>query len=270
MITNDDHEQAKKAWNANAKLWDDKMGTEGNDFFKQLQYPFILQYLGISETSGDQNLKILDVSCGNGLLSRKLADLGVQVVGIDFSSELIRLARSYPGKNNNPIYAVADVTEKEQLKTWMDNSFDAVVCNMALFDISDIEPLISVLHMILKPSGKFIFSLLHPSFNNSSTVKMLEEYDDGELKHRYSLKIDKYLSIYAQKGVALRGQEVSQVYFNRPLQYYLKLCFDHGFVMDRFDEPRLVRSEGGSALSWGSNFAEIPPVLIVRMTLPRA
>lgn len=270
MSRSTDHQLTKLAWNANANLWDEKMGSEGNEFFKQLQYPYILKYLGISKGVVSPNLKVLDISCGNGILSRKLANLGANVTGIDFSEELIKLAREYPGPSGNPMYALADVTKTEQLRPWMDQSFDAAVCNMALFDISDIEPLIASLPGMLKPGGTFIFSLLHPSFNNSSTVKMLEEYDEGELTHRFSLKIDKYLSIYSQKGVALRGQQVSQVYFNRPLQYYLHLLFDQGFVMDRFDEPRLVREEGGSPLSWGSNFAEIPPVLIARMTLPRA
>jgi len=268
MSLSDSHEFTKRAWNANARVWDDRMGTEGNDFFKQLQYPFILDYLGVKNGQFPSPMKILDVSCGNGVLSRKLAALGAEVIGIDFSEALIQLAENYPDRPSNLQYYITDVTEQDQLTPWMDGSFDAVVCNMALFDISDIEPLIMSIPKILRSGGIFIFSILHPSFNNSSTIKMLEEIDEGELKHKYSLKIDKYLSIYERKGVALREQQAPQIYFNRPLQYYLKLCFEQGFKMDRFDEPALIRAEGGSALSWGSNFAEIPPVLLARMVLP--
>lgn len=269
MSTKANNALTKSAWNHNANLWDSRMGSEGNDFFKQLQYPFILDYLGLSEKASNPKMNILDISCGNGILSRKLAGLGADVTGIDFSEALIELAEGYTPGVDNPRYAVADVTVPEELARWSNGNFDAAVCNMALFDIADIEPLIRALPKMLKPGGMFIFSILHPAFNNSSTVKLLEEYDDGEVKQRYALKIDKYLSIYDQKGVALRGQEMPQVYFNRPMQYYLKLCFDQGFVMDRFDEPALERLEGGSPLSWGSNLAEIPPVMLARMRLPR-
>lgn len=261
------HQQSKKAWNANAKVWDDRMGSEGNDFFKQLQYPYILSYLGLDEKKDLNGVRILDISCGNGVLSRKLAALGANVTGIDFSESLINIAENYPSEANYINYAIVDVTDGEQLSPYMDRSFDVAICNMALFDISDIEVLIKSLPSILRGGGTFIFSLLHPAFNNSSTVKMIEEYDDGQVIQRFSLKIDKYLSIYEHQGVALREQTEPQFYFNRPLQYYLKLCFDQGFVMDRFDEPALRNADTKSLLSWGSNFEDIPPVCLARMKL---
>lgn len=266
MSASDPHEQTKKAWTANAQTWDARMGSDGNDFFKQLQYPYILEYLGCQNGEDLQGKKILDISCGNGILSRKLAALGANVTGIDFSESLIKIAEGYATKQHID-YAVVDVTDANQLQPYMSAGFDIAICNMALFDISNIEILISALPKMLRPGGLFIFSLLHPAFNNSSTIKMVEEYDDGAVKQKFSLKIDKYLSIYEHLGVALREQTVPQVYFNRPLQYYFKLCFQHGFVMDRFDEPALPSADTKASLSWGSNFEEIPPVCMARMKL---
>ena len=37
--------------------------------------------------------QVLDVACGNGLTSRRLAEQGASVTGIDFSSEMIAIAR---------------------------------------------------------------------------------------------------------------------------------------------------------------------------------
>jgi 2-polyprenyl-3-methyl-5-hydroxy-6-metoxy-1,4-benzoquinol methylase len=37
---------------------------------------------------------VLDVACGNGVFSRRLAELGAAVVAIDFSIKFVRLARA--------------------------------------------------------------------------------------------------------------------------------------------------------------------------------
>ena len=259
------NEFSKKAWDANAELWDSRMGTEGNDFFKILQFPTILDYLEVGK-KGLQGTHILDVACGNGILARKLAGLGASVTAFDFSEKLITLARKY--NNENIHYLHLDATSEDDLASLPTNKFSAVVCNMALFDISNIEPLFKVLPSLLLPGGTFIFSLLHPAFNNSSTIKMVEEYEEeGVLKNKFSLKIDKYLTEYAAKGSAIGGQKKPQYYFNRPISKYLNLGFANGFILDRFDENAFPQADSIRPLSWGGNFHEIPPVLLVRMRL---
>jgi len=261
------HSLTKNAWNLNAAIWDSVMGIEGNVFFRQLQLPYILEYLGWDSSKNLEGKKVLDLACGNGILARKLADLGAMVVGIDFSSELIKLAEGHSPLNNKISYYVVDLTNQDEINPFMDGSFDIVICNMALFDISDIEVLAQTLPKIVTLGGIFVFSLTHPAFNNSSTIKMIEEFDQGKLIQTYSLKIDKYLTIYEQKGIAIHGQKNPQYYYNRPISYYLKLFFKQGFVLDRFDEPEFIRADSKSPLSWGFNFREFPPVMLARMKL---
>ena len=73
------------------------------------------------------------------------------------------------------------------------------------------------------------------------------------------------MTSYHAKGLALRGQPRPQMYFERPLQYYLNLGFQHGFVLDGFEErafpPDIPQT---SPLGWGGKFSEIPPVLVAR------
>ncbi len=254
------------AWNLNAELWDEKMGTEGNDFFRVLQLPYILEYLKSYPVNVDAPIQILDIACGNGLLSRKLAELGYKVTAIDFSENLIERAKVYPNPSNLIQYQVIDVSDPSSLQLLDEAVYDHAICNMALFDIASIEPLFEFLRKKIKPAGTFIFSLLHPVFNNSSTIKSVEEiYENEGLKEVFSVKISKYLSIYAAKGIALSGQKHPQYYFNRPIEYYLNLGFQNGFVVDRFNETSFKDEETKNTLSWGSNFHEIPPVLLVRM-----
>ena len=64
----------------------------------------------------------------------------------------------------------------------------------------------------------------------------MEEFDDGEIKTIYSVKISRYMTPNTARGLALRGHPKPQMYFERPLQYYFNLGFQNGFVLDGFAE----------------------------------
>ena len=130
---------------------------------------------------------------------------------------------------------------------------------MALFDMTDIEILIQMLPRLLKSGGLFVFLLMHPCFNNSSSVHTMEESDDGQIKTVYSVKIPRYLTPYHTRGLALRNQPQPQMYFERPLQYYLNIGFQNGFILDGFEERAFPPdSPQNSPLGWGGKFSEIP------------
>jgi SAM-dependent methyltransferase len=256
----------RDAWNANAQIWDDRMGDNGNDFFNILCWPVLASMLDLATDS-----RVLDIACGNGLTSRRLADLGAQVTAFDFSSNLIEHAKARSSQLLTRIsYQVLDATDESQLLTTLTSRtpFDAALSNMALFDMPEIEPLFRVLPKLLKPNGIFVFSLMHPSFNNPSAALMAEEWDDGELHTRYAVKVSRYMTPFTSKGLALRNQPKPQLYFHRPLQDYLSLAFQNGFVLDGFAERSFPSDHPQSApLGWGGKFSEIPPVAILRLRL---
>ncbi len=257
------NDETRAAWDANAEVWDARMADEGNAFVNVLQWPSIQPMLNIQP--GQQ---ILDIACGNGLYSRRLAALGAQVTAFDFSQELIKLAQARGGSNIS--YHVLDATDERALLNLGERSFDSALCNMALFDMADIQPLFRALAKLLKSGGVFVFSLTHPCFNNSSSVHVAEEIDDeGKIKTTYSIKVSRYMTPYHAHGLALFNQPKPQVYFERPLQYYLNLGFENGFVLDAFEERAFPPDQPSpSPLVWGGQFSEIPPVLVARMRLP--
>jgi ubiquinone/menaquinone biosynthesis C-methylase UbiE len=255
------NDETRAVWDANAEVWDAKMADAGNDFVNVLQWPAIQPLLNIQPGQ-----RILDIACGNGLFSRRLAAHGVEVVAFDFSSELIRLAKARDSKNIT--YHIVDVTNESAVLALGERTFDSALCNMALFDIADIKPLFRTLPRLLKPRGCFVFSLTHPAFNNSSSVHVAEEWDEEGIRMRYSVKVSRYMTPYHARGVALRNQPKPQLYFERPLQYYLNLGFENGFVLDGFEERAFPEGHPQSSpLSWGGNFSEIPPVLVARLRL---
>ncbi len=264
-MKNDDlrkaNEESRSAWDSNALYWDEKMG-EGNDFVNILLWPAILRLL-----NPKPGQRILDIATGNGLTARRLASLGVSVVAFDFSSELIKVAQSKPNLESRISYHILDATDESALLALGEKTFDSALCNMALFDMANIEPLFHALPKLLKPGGCFIFSLCHPAFNNSSSIHIGEERDnEGKIQTVYSVKISRYLNPYTAHGVAMRDQPRPQLYFDRPLQYYFNLGFVNGFVLDGFEERAFPPdAPQKNPLSWGGAFHEIPPVLVARM-----
>ena len=262
-MQNDSNQFTKDAWDANADVWDAKMGDEGNDFFNILQWPVLASFLDVQPDSN-----ILDIACGNGLTSRLLAALGANVTAFDFSANLIEKAKSRSNPENRISYHVVDATDESQLLSLGEGKFDSAMSNMALFDMADIEILFRTLPKLLEPNGIFVFSLCHPAFNNSSSTHLAEEWDDGQIRTRYAVKISRYMTPYHSEGIALRDQPKPQLYFERPIQYYMNLGFQNRFVVDGFEERAFPPEHPQTnPLAWGGNFSEIPPVLVMRMRL---
>ncbi|HMD80310.1 MAG TPA: class I SAM-dependent methyltransferase [Anaerolineales bacterium] len=264
-MINDPNQFSREAWDANAEHWDARMGDEGNDFFNVLCWPVFASFLDVQP---GQN--ILDVACGNGLTSRRLAALGAKVAAFDFSANLIERARARPNLDARIEYHVIDATDEEALLTLGEKKFDSAISNMALFDMPEIEPLFRILPKLLKPNGTFVFSLMHPAFNNPSVTLLAEEWDDGEIHTRYAVKVPRYINRFQSQGLALRNQPKPQLYFHRPIRDYMNLAFQNGFVLDGFDERAFPPEHTQfSTLGWGGKFSEIPPALIARLRLQR-
>ena len=259
-MTENPHQFTRDAWEANAEVWDARMGDEGNDFFNILCWPAIATLLDIQPGQ-----HILDIACGNGLTSRRLAALGAKVTAFDFSDNLIERAKARENPDSRIEYRVIDATEEDELLSLGAASYESALSNMALFDMAEIETLFRILPRLLKPGGTFVFSLTHPAFNNASSMHVVEEFDDGEIKTIYSVKISRYMTPYHAQGLALLSQPRPQLYFERPLQTYLHLGFQYGFVLDGFEERAFPPDHPQtSPLGWGGKFSEIPPVLIAR------
>ena len=151
-----------------------------------------------------------------------------------------------------------------------EGQFDAALCNMALFDMAEIEPLMRALARLLRPGGRFVFSVLHPCFNSPHIALVAEMEDrEGDLVTIHSVKIYDYITPMVARAVAMRGQPKPQLIFHRPLQVLLGLGFDAGFVLDGLEERAFPPDHPSTRdyLSWGANFSEIPPVLVARMRL---
>lgn len=260
------NEETRTVWNQNAAFWDARMG-EGNDVVELLIWPATEHLLALRPGE-----RVLDIACGNGLSSRRLAALGAEVVAFDFAEEMIRHARQRTTACSDHItYAVLDATDEAALLALGEQPFDAALCNMALFDMADIQPLMAALAKLLRPGGRFIFSVLHPCFNSAHMALVAEEEDrEGTITTRYAVKVFTYMRATVAHGRAMRDQPQAQLIFHRSLQALLGAGFAAGLVLDGLLERSFPADHpvGNNPLAWGPQFSEIPPVLIARMRLP--
>ncbi len=126
---------SQKSWNANATFWDERMG-DGNDFHRLLLAPALERLLDVQPGQ-----RILEAACGNGQFARRLADLGASVIAFDFAANMIEIALSRSAAYGKRIaYHTIDATNGDQLRALGHESFDAIVCNMAMMDMAPLSP----------------------------------------------------------------------------------------------------------------------------------
>lgn len=90
--------------------------------------------------------RILDLGCGDGVLTEKLAASGARVLGIDFSAEQVAAAKAR-GLD-------AEVGSGEELA--FDQEFDAVFSNAALHWMLRPDRVVDGVWRALKPGGRFV------------------------------------------------------------------------------------------------------------------
>ena len=215
-------------WEMNADFWDKKMGDESNVFHREIVRPNTELLLEIKP-----NDYVLDIACGNGNFSKRLAEQGARVVAFDFSEKMINNARQRQSKHlANIDFRTCDATDYEQIMSLRGKvQFDKAVANMAVMDISFISPLFKAVHELLKDRGIFVFSTHHPCFIRPD---------------------DRYTTAFSYKGEAIIGQPLQQNYYHRSLQELFSCCFNAGFMIDGFFEEV-------------DNDVETPIIIIVRL-----
>ena len=114
--------------------------------------------------------KLLDIGCGTGAYTKQLADMGYDVVGIDFSEYVIKRAVEKSNKKNIPytIGALPFLPFKEK-------SFDIVVCIGVFQSIDDCSATINDIRKVLKENDGVLMLVTLNSLSMRTFYKKISD-----------------------------------------------------------------------------------------------
>lgn len=237
----------RDSYAANAEFWV-KIIREGMDRYRtELTDRAVLDAVGSCA-----GLTVLDGGCGEGYLSRRLAALGATASGIDTSTTLIAAAREEAERLRLLIdYRIASI----DAIPYPDASFDVVVCNHVLTDLTNPGDAFREIGRVTKRGGRAVFMLLHPCFYTAH----------AERERTGSLPPDVYFSAreVRQKFKVAGFESPGEVLMTfRPLEDYMSMFFESGFVLTHLSEPH-PSAEQLQDEWWRTNFSRPLFMLLV-------
>lgn len=208
----------REEWEDHAQWWIDRF-TDGVD----PEYTEQIIPMAVSEMAGLS--MVLDVGCGEGQISRALAEAGCEVVGVDPTTRHIEVARERGG----PVcYEIGDATSLPM----PDESCDGVVACLVFEHIDDLAGAISEVARVLRPNGRFSFFLNHPLLQTPGSGLVDDHLIDPPEQYwrigAYLVETDSIEEV--EPGVRVR-------FVHRPLSRYLNTMAEHGLVLEKMIEP---------------------------------
>jgi SAM-dependent methyltransferase len=156
------------SWQNVAGWYQKSVGKKGLYFHTEVIIPNILKIIN------NHSAKVLDIACGQGVLSRNLG-ARASYLGVDISLDLVDFARQ-----NNTFrkheFLVSDVSNPFD----SENDFDFATIILALQNIRNHKGVFKNVFQKLKPGGKFIIVLNHPYYRIPQQTEWYIDYDRQE------------------------------------------------------------------------------------------
>ncbi len=173
--------------------------------------------------------KVLDLACGQGVFSRFLSQKGLKVTGLDASESLIQYAKS----RSHPAMAFhsGDAASEKSLPG---ETFDGIVCLMAVQNMEHLEPVLRNISRWLVPGGRFVMVMMHPTFR----IPRQSHWGWDEEKKLEYRRVDLYLTetsipIFTPP---MRTEGPYTWTYHRPLHSYFDALLGAGLTVSRFEE----------------------------------
>lgn len=191
---------------------------------------------------GGHRLKMLEVGCGTGEYTKRIAKLfpSAKIVGLDISKNIISVAKRKCNNVNN----ISFVVESAYATSFPKESFDVVFGYYVLHHLSP-RKLVKEIHRVLKPGGLAFFyepNILNPAVYLIKSNKYLKQ-KAGDSPHESAINPLKIKSYFSKFNII----NVSTSEFILPLNFLsLKLLVKLDKFTSLFKSLPIINMLGGS------------------------
>jgi ubiquinone biosynthesis O-methyltransferase len=179
-ITSDKEKTFSKYQTRGSYHWREMRSKDPRVFnaYHQAHYDWIRKFAGDL-----RGMRVLDIGCGDGVLTYELARGGADVVGIDTEEHGLAFAEENlkrENANGNLKYAFKNASAYDM--PFESESFDCVVCTEVIEHVQDPERLVREAHRVLKKGGQVILTTPYRLTEHPLDPHHVREYFPEELK----------------------------------------------------------------------------------------
>src|SRR5262249_50327684 len=121
-------------------------------------------------------LDVVDVGCGTGRHTLRLAARGARVVGVDFSDGMLARAR-HKERAADVEWVAHDLTDLPL--PFAAESFDRVLCALVVDHIAELNGFFAELGRLCRPDGRVVVTVMHPAMMLKGTQARFVDPDTG-------------------------------------------------------------------------------------------
>jgi 2-polyprenyl-3-methyl-5-hydroxy-6-metoxy-1,4-benzoquinol methylase len=134
--------------------------------------PPLLELISAQKNQTTEKLRVLDLGCGNGSLSQKIAQQGYEVMGVEDSASGVLCARQSFPECSFIQASIYDLPYSE-----LENAFDIVVSAEVIEHLLYPRELIRAAKKCLKPKGRLIITTPYHGYYKNLVVALLGKTD---------------------------------------------------------------------------------------------
>lgn len=247
----------RKYWDYGSRFYDTAPGYDGDEE-RSLWKDYLSQAIGLEPK------EILDVGTGTGAIALLLAELGHNVTGVDFSREMMEVARKKALDSSSSIRFLEGDVENLRFE---DATFDCVTGRYVLWTMANPEKAIREWVRVVKPGGMIVIidgkwvtrGLLPMLSTGTYHIYRFIRYGKNPITYNYTSdicaglpnphgvekeQIVAYMSGAGVTGITVTDLEPIRAVQRKRLPRYMKYANDHPTYLVSGITPKKPQDDG--------------------------